>query len=300
MAQEYQSEKIEAYLESLWLEKGLSQNTIEAYRRDLAKTENWLRCERATRTLDVAEQEDLQTFREYLSDSGISKKSIARWFSALKGFFDHLVRIGDISSHPVRSIVGPKLAVSLPISISIGDVEELLNAPDQTDVIGLRDKAMLELLYASGLRVSELIGLVIGSVNLRQGVVKVIGKSRKERLIPIGDSALYWLQEYVENARKLLLREPSSILFLSRLGKRMTRQTFWHTIKKYCKTLGIDPKISPHTLRHAFATHLVDNGADLRAVQMMLGHSDLSTTQIYTHVAKQRLKDLVQTHHPRG
>ena len=300
MVQEYQSEKIEAYLESLWLEKGLSQNTIEAYRRDLAKTENWLRRERATRTLDVAVQEDLQSFREYLSDSGISKKSIARWFSAVKGFFDHLLRIGDISSHPVRSLAGPKLAVSLPISMSIDDVEELLNAPDQTDCIGLRDKAMLELLYASGLRVSELTGLVIGSVNLRQGVVKVIGKSRKERLVPIGDSALYWLQEYVENGRKALLREPNSILFLSRLGKKMTRQAFWHTIKKYCSNLGIDPKISPHTLRHAFATHLVDNGADLRAVQMMLGHSDLSTTQIYTHVAKQRLKDLVQAHHPRG
>ena len=155
MVQEYQSEKIEAYLESLWLEKGLSQNTIEAYRRDLAKTENWLRRERATRTLDVAVQEDLQSFREYLSDSGISKKSIARWFSALKGFFDHLVRMGEISSHPVRFLTGPKLAVSLPISMSISDVEELLNAPDQTDVIGLRDKAMLELLYASGLRVSD-------------------------------------------------------------------------------------------------------------------------------------------------
>ena len=264
------------------------------------KTEKWLSGDRATKTLDVAAQDDLQRFREYLSDSGISKKSIARWFSALKGFFDYLVRIGDISSHPVRSLVGPKLSVSLPISMSVGEVEELLNAPDLTDVVGLRDKAMLELLYASGLRVSELIGLVIGSVNLRQGVVKVVGKSRKERLIPIGDSALYWLQEYVENGRKSLLKEPSSILFLSRLGKKMTRQTFWHSIKKYCKTLGIDSKISPHTLRHAFATHLVDNGADLRAVQMMLGHSDLSTTQIYTHVAKQRLKDLVQMHHPRG
>ena len=300
MVQEHRSEKIEAYLESLWLEKGLSQNTIEAYRRDLVKTEKWLSGERATKPLDAAAQDDLQRFREYLSDSGISKKSIARWFSALKGFFDYLVRIGDISSHPVRSLVGPKLSVSLPISMSVGEVEELLNAPDLTDVIGLRDKAMLELLYASGLRVSELIGLVIGSVNLRQGVVKVVGKSRKERLIPIGDSALYWLQEYVENGRKSLLKEPSSILFLSRLGKKMTRQTFWHSIKKYCKTLGIDSKISPHTLRHAFATHLVDNGADLRAVQMMLGHSDLSTTQIYTHVAKQRLKDLVQMHHPRG
>ena len=300
MVQEHRSEKIEAYLESLWLEKGLSQNTIEAYRRDLIKTEKWLSGDRATKTLDVAAQDDLQRFREYLSDSGISKKSIARWFSALKGFFDYLVRIGDISSHPVRSLVGPKLSVSLPISMSVGEVEELLNAPDLTDVVGLRDKAMLELLYASGLRVSELIGLVIGSVNLRQGVVKVVGKSRKERLIPIGDSALYWLQEYVENGRKSLLKEPSSILFLSRLGKKMTRQTFWHSIKKYCKTLGIDSKISPHTLRHAFATHLVDNGADLRAVQMMLGHSDLSTTQIYTHVAKQRLKNLVQMHHPRG
>ena len=300
MVQEHRSEKIEAYLESLWLEKGLSQNTIEAYRRDLVKTEKWLSGDRATKTLDVAAQDDLQRFREYLSDSGISKKSIARWFSALKGFFDYLVRIGDISSHPVRSLVGPKLSVSLPISMSVGEVEELLNAPDLTDVVGLRDKAMLELLYASGLRVSELIGLVIGSVNLRQGVVKVVGKSRKERLIPIGDSALYWLQEYVENGRKSLLKEPSSILFLSRLGKKMTRQTFWHSIKKYCKTLGINSKISPHTLRHAFATHLVDNGADLRAVQMMLGHSDLSSTQIYTHVAKQRLKDLVQMHHPRG
>ena len=286
MVQEHRSEKIEAYLESLWLEKGLSQNTIEAYRRDLEKTEDWLRRERATRTLDVAVQEDLQSFREYLSDSGISKKSIARWFSALKGFFDHLVRSGDISSHPLRSLAGPKLGVSLPISMSVGDVEELLNAPDQTDVIGLRDKAMLELLYASGLRVSELIGLVIGSLNLRQGVVKVVGKSRKERLIPNGDPARYWLQEYFENGRKSLLREPSSILFLSRLGKKMTRQTFWHTIKKYCKTLGIDSKVSPHTLRHAFATHLVDNGADLRAVQMMLGHSDLSSTQIYTHTLR--------------
>ncbi len=300
MVHEYQSEKIEAYLESLWLEKGLSENTIAAYRRDLAKTEYWLRRERATRTLDVALQDDLQSFRQNLSDSGISKKSIARWFSAVKGYFDYLVRTGEISNHPCRSIVSPKVPSSLPISMSLGEVEDLLNAPDLSHVIGLRDKAMLELLYASGLRVSELVGLVIGSVNLRQGLVKVIGKSRKERLIPVGDSALCWLQEYVENGRKSLLREPSSILFLSRLGKKMTRQTFWHSVKKYCKTVGIDPKISPHTLRHAFATHLVDNGADLRAVQMMLGHSDLSTTQIYTHVAKQRLKDLVRTHHPRG
>ena len=194
-----------------------------------------------------------------------------------------------------------RLAVICMSSHAVGELEEaLLAAPDVETDLGLRDRAMLELLYASGLRISELVGLTLTDINLRQGLVRVFGKGGKERLVPIGENAMHWVQRYVEHARPNLLQEPGAVAFPSRRGRQMTRQTFWYAIKRYALGAGIEANVSPHTLRHAFATHLVDNGADLRAVQMMLGHSDLSTTQIYTHIAQQRLKSLVHDHHPRG
>ncbi|MEC7991459.1 MAG: site-specific tyrosine recombinase XerD, partial [Pseudomonadota bacterium] len=214
--------------------------------------------------------------------------------------YRYFLREQRLQEDPTQHLEHPKQARELPRSLGASDVENLLAAPDIETTIGLRDRAMLELLYASGLRVSELIALQLVSVNLRQGVVRVVGKGNKERLVPVGETALDWLQRYLREARQELLPIGGSVLFPSRRGRTMTRQTFWHAIKRYALAAGIQKDISPHTLRHAFATHLVDNGADLRAVQMMLGHSDLSTTQIYTHVAQQRLQSLLREHHPRG
>jgi integrase/recombinase XerD len=234
------------------------------------------------------------------SQKRVARKSAARWLSSVRGFYRYLLTEQRLQEDPTQHLEHPKQARELPTSLGAADVENLLAAPNVETAIGLRDRAMLELLYASGLRVSELIALQMVSVNLRQGVVRVVGKGNKERLVPVGETALDWLQHYIRDGRQELLRTGGSVLFPSRLGRAMTRQTFWHAIKRYAVAAGIQKSISPHTLRHAFATHLVDNGADLRAVQMMLGHSDLSTTQIYTHVAQQRLQSLLREHHPRG
>jgi integrase/recombinase XerD len=230
----------------------------------------------------------------------LSPRSTARWLSTLKGFYRQAILQQRIDNDPTAQIDHPKLGRDLPGTISPAQVEALLEAPDVETPIGLRDRAMLEILYASGLRVTELVTLTRTNVNQRQGVIRVIGKGDKERLVPTGEAALQWLERYLLEARPVLLPQGGAVLFPSRLGRPMTRQTFWHAIKRYALMAGIAQKVSPHTLRHAFATHLVDNGADLRAVQMMLGHADLSTTQIYTHVANQRLKNLVLQHHPRG
>ena len=294
------SVEVTEYLDALWLQRGLSDNTLAAYRRDLAQTEHWLSStDRATRLID-ASADDLDAYNSMRSQKRVARKSAARWLSSVRGFYRYLLTEQRLQQDPTQHLEHPKQARELPTSLGAADVENLLAAPNVETAIGLRDRAMLELLYASGLRVSELIALQMVSVNLRQGVVRVVGKGNKERLVPVGETALDWLQRYIRDGRQELLRAGGSVLFPSRLGRAMTRQTFWHAIKRYAVAAGIQKSISPHTLRHAFATHLVDNGADLRAVQMMLGHSDLSTTQIYTHVAQQRLQSLLREHHPRG
>ena len=292
---------ISGYLDTLWLERGLSENTLMAYRRDLQMTAQWLeKRSQGQMVLFQADNDALIEFMVQRKSAGVSDKSSARWLSTLRGFYRHMIFNQRLVDDPTQKLEHPKLGRSLPSSLSPAQVEALLAAPDVTNAVGLRDRTMLEVLYASGLRITELVTLELANVNQRQGVVRVIGKGNKERLVPTGENALDWLSRYLRDARLSLLPAGGSVLFPSRLGRVMTRQTFWHAIKKYALQAGIQKNISPHTLRHAFATHLVDNGADLRAVQMMLGHSDLSTTQIYTHVAQQRLKALVQEHHPRG
>ena len=289
---------IDDYLSQIWLQKGLSPHTLAAYRRDLELTEVWLRSR--SQALSQADTASLAELMAERYEQGASSRTTARWLSALRGYFKHLVRNNLLSTDPTQELKHPRMVRSLPKSLGPDQVESLLTAPDVNTAIGLRDRAMLELLYSSGLRITELVGLEMTNLNMRQGVIKVIGKGSKERLVPVGGAALHWLERYLSEVRWQLNPGHLPILFPSRLGRKMTRQTFWHAVKKYAQKAGITTDISPHTLRHAFATHLVDNGADLRAVQMMLGHSDLSTTQIYTHIAQQRLKSLVHDHHPRG
>jgi len=292
-------ELINAHLDALWLERGLSENTLAAYRRDLTAVQSWLAQRQVG--LESASAQDLQEYMAHkLGPGKASGRSIARWLSAVRGFYRYLLLNRQLMVDPSADLAHPKLGRPLPGVISSAQVEALLAAPDTHTALGLRDRAMLELLYASGLRVSELIRLEPSNLNLRQGWVRITGKGGKERLVPMGESAMHWIERFVDEARHQLMPAGGSALFPSRRGQMMTRQTFWHAIKRYAVQAGISSHVSPHTLRHAFATHLVDNGADLRAVQMMLGHSDLSTTQIYTHVAQQRLQSLVQDHHPRG
>jgi len=290
---------IDLYINSLWLEKGLSDNTQASYQRDLKKLEAHLL--QAKASLITATSIDIMTFLADSSLAGIKASSLARSLSSIKGFYQYLVRENYITENPAALIDAPKRGRSIPKSLSEADVESLLQAPNTKTDIGLRDKAMLELLYASGLRVSELVSLQMSQINLVAGVVKVLGKSSKERLVPMGEVAQHWLQIYIKTARVQLLKEGASgVLFPSNRGQCMTRQTFWHRIKQHGVAAAIDKPLSPHVLRHAFATHLLNHGADLRVIQMLLGHSDLSTTQIYTHVATQRLQTLHSQHHPRG
>lgn len=290
-------QSIDAYLDAMWLERGLSQNTLDAYRRDLQATEDWLQAQGAS--LPGASSLELaQCLAERHAQT--SARTTARWLSALRGYYQHLLRTNLREEDPTAHLSAPRLGRPLPKSLSAGQVVALLAAPNVETSVGLRDRTMLEVLYASGLRISELVNLQHGQVNARQGLIRVYGKGNKERLVPLGEPAMRWLERYQREAYAVLAPNGCDEIFPSRRGRKMTRQTFWHAIKKYAVQAGISSEISPHTLRHAFATHLVDNGADLRAVQMMLGHSDLSTTQIYTHIAQQRLQQLVREHHPRG
>lgn len=289
---------IEAYLASLWLERGLSENTRLAYARDLRQTNDGLLSH--GKSLLSAEEADFLRYLAARYKGGASPRSVARWLSSVRGFYRYLVRENRLASDPTEHLKHPKLGRALPESLSTREVEALLQAPDVKDAVGMRDRAMLELLYASGLRISELVSLAAVNVNFRQGLVRVTGKGGKERLVPMGEAAQTWLTRFLEEGRDKLAPAGCSVMFPSNRGRMMTRQTFWYAIKRYAARAGIEKSISPHTLRHAFATHLVNNGADLRAVQMMLGHSDLSTTQIYTHVARERLKSVVHQHHPRG
>ena len=290
---------IERFLDSLWMEKGLSDNTRISYRRDLLSLAQYLTQEEG-RLLDLSGEQLLShlTFRYH---NQLSSRSTARFLSCVRGFYRYLIRENLLTDDPTAGVESPQLGRPLPKTLSEADVEALLSAPDLDDPLGLRDRAMIEVLYACGLRVTELVSLTLPQLNLRQGVVRVFGKGSKERLVPLGEEAVLWLERYVREARPQLLKgQAIDVLFPSLRARAMTRQTFWHRIKHWALVAGIDKPLSPHTLRHAFATHLINHGADLRVVQLLLGHSDLSTTQIYTHVARTRLQSLHAEHHPRG
>lgn len=290
---------IDRFVDALWLEKGLAKHTRAAYRSDLGLFNEWLLAREVA--LESAGREIILDHLAWRLQQGYKARSTARLLSGLRGFYRYLLREGVIAEDPTLQVDLPQIGRPLPKSLSETDVEALLAAPELDDPIGLRDRAMLEVLYACGLRVTELVSLTLEQVNLRQGVLRVFGKGSKERLVPMGEEAMVWVERYVREARALLLAgKPCDVLFPSLRGEQMTRQTFWHRIKHHAKVAGIVKPLSPHTLRHAFATHLLNHGADLRVVQMLLGHSDLSTTQIYTHIARARLQELHAQHHPRG
>ena len=290
---------IRSVLEQLWSEQGLSKNTLASYRADLLAVDRLL-AKRGRGLLD-ASREDLHAVLAERGREGISARSSARMLSSLRLFFRHLLRSGRIAVDPTALIDAPKLPKSLPKALGEADIDALLAAPDVDAPLGLRDRAMLELMYATGLRVTELVTLSTEQVNLRQGALRVRGKGGKERLVPIGEVAIDWLLRYVERSRPLLLKgRASKLLFVTTRGGGLSRQTFWVVVKKLAARAGIRAPISPHGLRHAFATHLLNRGADLRALQMLLGHSSLSTTQIYTLIAREGLKRIHAEHHPRG
>lgn len=291
---------VERFLDAAWMERGLSENTLQSYRHDLEKLVTWL--QQRSMSLMTVTSFDLQAYQAWLLEKEFKQTSRARMLSAIRRLFQYLTREKLRSDDPSSLLIAPKLPKRLPKDLSEQQIESLLEAPIVEDPLELRDKAMLELLYATGLRVTELISLTMENMSLRQGVVRVMGKGGKERLVPMGENAIEWIQTYLEQGRPALLGEKSSdVVFPSKRARQMTRQTFWHRIKFYAQHAGIDSEaLSPHVLRHAFATHLLNHGADLRVVQMLLGHSDLSTTQIYTHVATERLKQIHQEHHPRA
>jgi len=293
-------QQLETFIDAIWMERGLSENTLNAYRADLSGLAKWLYTQYQLDLLQVSRSQIL----EYLTcrvNQGIKSRSTARLLSSIKRFYQYCVREQLIRTDPSDRIDAPKLGRSLPKFLSEAEVEALLDSPDLKDPLGVRDRTMLELLYATGLRVSELVALKIDQINLRQGVVRVLGKGNKERLVPLGEEAQSWLEQYLSDARhQITPAAASDYVFTTRRQSAMTRQAFWYLVKRYANKVGIKKHLTPHTLRHCFATHLLNHGADLRVVQMLLGHSDLSTTQIYTHVARERLRSLHAAHHPRG
>jgi integrase/recombinase XerD len=300
MAAEKNSALIDEFCDALWLEDGLARNTLDAYRRDLSQFAKWLEARHGKQLIE-ADNGGIQAYLGYLFHKKTRATSAARFLSTLKRFYRYCLRQGRTRSDPTLRIDSPKLPRGLPKTLTEEDVEGLLAAPPIEQALGLRDKAMLETLYASGLRVSELVSLKLGQVSQDMGVLRVVGKGSKERLVPLGEEALAWIRRYVGEARPQLLRGRSSDdLFVTGRGAAMTRQMFWNLLRRHALRAGLKKPISPHTLRHAFATHLLNHGADLRVVQLLLGHSDISTTQIYTHVARERLKQLHAKHHPRG
>jgi integrase/recombinase XerD len=293
-----QTDTLDAFIDHLWLEDGLAKNTLESYRADLSQFALWL-SQNQLSLLD-ASQSNIQ---QYLAVKFPHSKprSIGRLIASMRRFYRYCLRERLLEVDPMLQIDSPKLPRSLPKSLNEQEVEDLLDAPDTSDPIGLRDRAMLELLYASGLRVSELVTIKVTEVSTQDGVVRVTGKGSKTRLVPMGEEAADWIIRYLKHARpEILQRKMSDALFVTNRAAAMTRQAFWYLIKRYAIQAGIHKPMSPHVLRHAFATHLLNHGADLRVVQMLLGHSDISTTQIYTHVARERLKNLHSAHHPRG
>jgi len=289
---------LDEFTDSLWLEDGLSRNTLESYRRDLSQLAAWL--DKQGKALLGAQQADLERYLA-LKYPRSKPRSIGRLIASLRRFYRFALRESKIGVDPTLQLDSPKLPRSLPKSLTEDEVVSLLNAPDTAQMLGLRDRAMLETLYATGLRVSELVGLKVSEVSIQEGVVRATGKGNKTRLVPLGEEALDWITRYLKESRALILdRQLSESLFVTQRGGAMTRQAFWYLIKRYARLAGITKPMSPHVLRHAFATHLLNHGADLRVVQMLLGHADISTTQIYTHVARERLKQLHAMHHPRG
>lgn len=296
----HQQIRIDQFLDSIWAERGVSRNTLEAYERDLRSLCAWLN--EQDKTLESAQREDLLEFLSFKVQQGAKASSNARLLSSLRRFYRYLLHLNLLDSDPTALIESPRQGRVLPGTLSEIEVEKLLRAPDTTHPLGIRDRAMLELLYATGLRVSELVMIRQDEISLEQGVVRIIGKGRKERLVPMGEEAMQWLIQYLQQSREELMQGKGFCdqMFITSRGAGMTRQAFWYAIKRYAATANIHKDISPHTLRHAFATHLLNHGANLRVVQLLLGHSDLSTTQIYTHVAQSRLQELHRKHHPRG
>lgn len=293
---------LDEFCDAAWLEDGLSKNTLESYRRDLRLFAQWLAGERNARLLEASEA-DLSAYlaHRYRWRGGIKSSTQARLLSSLKRFYRFALNTGRLAADPTVRLDAPKKTPRFPKSLSEDDVEALLAAPDAGTSAGLRDRAMLEVLYASGLRVSELVGLKISGLDLNMGVLRVLGKGSRERLVPIGEEAIAWLGRYQREARPTILGgRASDHVFVTARGGAMTRQAFWHLLRKHARRAIPGKALSPHTLRHAFATHLLNHGADLRVVQLLLGHADISTTQIYTHVARERLKALHAKHHPRG
>ena len=290
---------IDGFIDRLWMERGLSQNTLSSYRSDIVGFARWLQQRHST--LTEAKRSHLQSYLAERIANSAKPRSTARLLSSLRRLFRFMCREGMREDDPSSLVESPKLGRSLPKSLSESDIEALLNAPDGSTLLGSRDRAMLELMYASGLRVSEIVGLSMDQVSLQRGLLRLIGKGDKERLVPMGEEAQDRLEQYLKHARPDLLKQKqSNAVFITARGQAMTRQAFWYMIKRSAKKAAISFELSPHTLRHSFATHLLNHGADLRVVQMLLGHSDLSTTQIYTHVARERLKQLHAAHHPRG
>jgi len=291
---------IDRFCDHLWLEDGLADLTLAAYRRDLKTFGAWLEKERK-HGLDATVAGDIEAYLAWRFAHRAQPRSAARYTSALKRFYRYLLRESLIAADPTLNLDSPKLPRSLPKTLTEADVERLLDSADVKTPLGLRDRAMLETLYATGLRVSELVGLKLTAVNISDGVLRVTGKGNKDRLVPLGEEAVRWLKRYLAESRpQLLEKNLSDAIFVTARGDGMTRQAFWYLIKRRAQAAGITRPLSPHTLRHAFATHLLNHGADLRVVQMLLGHSDISTTQIYTHVARERMKQLHAQHHPRG
>ncbi len=295
------AEILDEFLDCLWLEDGLSRNTLDSYRRDLLKFAAWMARQHNLSVLE-ATHADIQAFlADLISNQKAKAASSRRVISSLKRLFRYLLRQGAITVDPTLQIVFPRLPRNLPKTLTEKDVEKLLQSPDVDKPLGIRDRTMLEVLYASGLRVSELVGLSVQQVSLDMGVVRVMGKGNKERMVPLGEDALEWLRRYLMDVRPVLLgNKCHDAMFVTRRGTEMTRQMFWYLIKRHARHGGVLRQLSPHTLRHAFATHLLNHGADLRVVQLLLGHADISTTQIYTHVARERLKQIHAKHHPRG
>jgi len=289
---------LQPFLEFLSVEKGLASNTILSYRRDIEKLILFLR--RIKIAVPEVSEEDLSMFIQMMSRSGLSARSLARLISSLKSFYKYLILDGVVKKNPALSLSSPKPMVSLPKYLTVKEVELLLAQPDEREILGIRDKAMLELLYATGLRVSELTPLRTKDINLEDGFLLCRGKGNKERIVPLGNSAVKALEEYMEKVRPALLKKETDYLFLTYRGGAFSRQGFWKLLKEYALKAGLVEKVSPHVLRHSFATHLLERGADLRSIQLMLGHSQITTTQIYTHVSRERLRNVYEKYHPRA
>ena len=290
---------IDNYCDSVWIEKGLSKNTVSSYMSDLLQLSKWLK--KQNKDLHNCTESDLNSFLASKIDRGNSTTSVNRALSSIKGFYNWLIHNNYLSINPSELLEPPKIGRKLPVNISEEDVEKILNAPQLSLSKGVRDKTILELLYATGLRISELTNLKLNQVDLSRGIVRVIGKGNKERIIPIGKTALTWLSNFINNYRQdFIVNQNNNYIFLNKKGNPLSRKSCWSIITNYSKKTIPNKKFSPHSLRHAFATHLLNNGADLRSVQMLLGHSSLSTTQIYTHVAKERLINFHNKYHPRG